>query len=345
MVYFIRNKFTTNIKIGHSDVSTQNRMKAFKTAQDCELELLGEIPGEKKVETSLHRRFDHLRIPNVGKEWFRADAELLMVIDRLLNPYPRLMGHEIQSVYLAGRITCDAWREYLLPGSYGDIANSVKTEDDEWFTSRLVEVPGFSGRLDYNGPFWLDVNVKHGTNDFSDHGYGPSSGLTNLDLVRSKSLNGVVRSDLVFAWIDDASCFGTLAEISVAYSHSRTSNRAKVIVVATGKDFRADDMWFVTGMAHYFIEGVANPRVAWDRLWGGDISPVVRKPTAAPAEPDTSMFRVGVKVRMPVYGIGRILAVHGEYPNKMARVVFANGDEKTFILTRSPMEVIEDSEQ
>ena len=44
-----------------------------------------------------------------------------------------------------------------------------------------------------------------------------------------------------------------------------------------------------------------------------------------------------VAVMHPQYGIGRIVAIHGNGPNRKGRVAFTIGGEKTFVLAKSPL--------
>ncbi len=60
-------------------------------------------------------------------------------------------------------------------------------------------------------------------------------------------------------------------------------------------------------------------------------------PAAAPTHADLDAFRPGVSVLHPEYGLGRIVAVEGAGPNRKARVAFAVGPERTFVLSRSPL--------
>jgi DNA helicase-2/ATP-dependent DNA helicase PcrA len=52
---------------------------------------------------------------------------------------------------------------------------------------------------------------------------------------------------------------------------------------------------------------------------------------------DLDVFRPGVSVVHPDYGIGRIVAIDGAGPNRKGRVAFTVGGERTFILAKSPL--------
>lgn len=51
-------------------------------------------------------------------------------------------------------------------------------------------------------------------------------------------------------------------------------------------------------------------------------------------------FQPGVSVLHPEYGLGRLTAIEGAGPNRKGRVSFTLAGEKTFILARSPLRVV-----
>lgn len=77
-VYFVQNGETKRIKIGSSD-KPKSRISNLQTATDCELKLLGTIPGDVVVEKQLHEEFaDHRH----RGEWF--DGAILAAIEKLV---------------------------------------------------------------------------------------------------------------------------------------------------------------------------------------------------------------------------------------------------------------------
>ena len=52
---------------------------------------------------------------------------------------------------------------------------------------------------------------------------------------------------------------------------------------------------------------------------------------------DLNRFRPGISVAHPQYGLGRLLAIDGNGPNRKGRVAFAVGGERTFVLAKSPL--------
>jgi DNA helicase-2/ATP-dependent DNA helicase PcrA len=52
---------------------------------------------------------------------------------------------------------------------------------------------------------------------------------------------------------------------------------------------------------------------------------------------DLAVFRAGVSVLHPEYGLGKIVSVDGAGPNRKGKVVFAVGGEKVFVLSKAPL--------
>jgi hypothetical protein len=85
VIYFIYAPDHELIKIGHS-VNFEQRFRDLKTMMPfVQLICLKLIPGTSEDEREIHKRFNHLRIPEetgrFNTEWFRADPELLAFID------------------------------------------------------------------------------------------------------------------------------------------------------------------------------------------------------------------------------------------------------------------------
>lgn len=73
-VYFAR--LGDLIKVGHSTNPAQR-------ASSLSAELIGFVPGTPEREAALHSSLRKFRVRN---EWYRADAELLAVVERMLAP-------------------------------------------------------------------------------------------------------------------------------------------------------------------------------------------------------------------------------------------------------------------
>jgi hypothetical protein len=73
-VYFAR--LGDLIKVGHS---TNPKQRAASLSAD----LIGFVPGTPEREAALHSTLGEFRVRN---EWYRGDAELLSIVDKLLAP-------------------------------------------------------------------------------------------------------------------------------------------------------------------------------------------------------------------------------------------------------------------
>lgn len=72
------------VKIGTSD-DPEARMKSLEREYGRPVRLLAMLPGGKDEETAMHRRFDHLRLEQIGRtpEWFYPTKELMGFIRSL----------------------------------------------------------------------------------------------------------------------------------------------------------------------------------------------------------------------------------------------------------------------
>lgn len=61
---------------------------------------------------------------------------------------------------------------------------------------------------------------------------------------------------------------------------------------------------------------------------------------AASTPTDLNVFKPGVNVMHPEYGLGRIIAIDGAGPDRKGRVAFAVGGERTFVLAKSPLRAL-----
>jgi hypothetical protein len=82
VVYFVKNGKRRQIKIGYSG-SVRTRMGELGTSTPENLKLLAHIPGDKKLETELHRRFYKYRIKG---DWFRHEGALAKYVSGLPKP-------------------------------------------------------------------------------------------------------------------------------------------------------------------------------------------------------------------------------------------------------------------
>jgi DNA helicase-2/ATP-dependent DNA helicase PcrA len=60
----------------------------------------------------------------------------------------------------------------------------------------------------------------------------------------------------------------------------------------------------------------------------------------SPGQVDLDAFRVGGSVLHPDYGLGKIVAIEGGGPGRKARIAFAGGSARTFVLAKSPLRLV-----
>lgn len=185
------------------------------------------------------------------------------------------------SIYLAGKIAKQDWRADLVPFLH-------ETWGGAWYASRWsfgdqqwpVLPSGVLGRLDYTGPYFTE-SCTH-----SEDGCGQPEHRMGSDCQGDESplgrttrlcLDAIDRSDIFFAWLDDATAYGTLAEIG--YAHGRR----KRVILATpgvpdtrfaircgghGYDFSGiAELWFALAMGGSVIEA-PTPAAAFNQILG-----------------------------------------------------------------------------
>ena len=154
-------------------------------------------------------------------------------------------------VYLAGKISANGWREKIVI-DIADVANDIT--EKEYATTRYEH-------LVCSGPFFIacDHGCYHGD---ASHGVGAyeagdedEKGAFRCDgrglpqsIVTSICKKQIMRSNFVFAYIDDPSCFGTLCEIGYAVG------RNIPVAVLFANNQLKKDMWFVSEMANIVFD-------------------------------------------------------------------------------------------
>lgn len=154
-------------------------------------------------------------------------------------------------IYLAGKIRSGCWRHSIVNGLRGFASNSGATLRS-YLRERMVPCLHNSilGVHDYVGPFFIscDHSGFHGENT---HGVAATEGdsacaCENTDglgpeSVLRLSLASIASADLLFAWIEAPSCYGTLVELGFAAAHR------KPILIAGPKHL--PDLWFAYQLA------------------------------------------------------------------------------------------------
>lgn len=216
---------------------------------------------------------------------------------KMLRKQPLWVGDKrVRSVYLAGKITGDSWRDDFVRGWSREQSNSryramsdIKIPDfnDDGLVfppslwgdvEECVETP-LGPWLDYVGPWWIGDEVCCGHSVAEDQcsphasgGVNEAHGFSTLRdsakhllqrAVARTAVQAIARSDLVFAWFSSLTAYGSLVEVGLA----RGMN--KLVVIAS--DERAaldDDLWFCDEMGHALY--AQNAKEGWDLFWMND---------------------------------------------------------------------------
>lgn len=140
-------------------------------------------------------------------------------------------------IYLAGKVSKNDWRHEHVRPSPGRSENGAL---EPWPTGHRV------GEWEYTGPFFVsdDHGCAHGP---TSHGAGIGGfcggGYLGPDRpdVLARCLEAIRRADIVFAWLDDETAYGTIAEIGYA------KGLGKFIIVAS--PHVDTELWFPEHMA------------------------------------------------------------------------------------------------
>jgi hypothetical protein len=200
------------------------------------------------------------------------------------------MNQKIKTIYLAGKITGDNWRDEIVGKG---IWHCPKTTEQKYQVPCVVHGAIF-GVYDYTGPFMVETMVQireeltpvidyyHrfskaedsiGAKKFAEELHGVGSDIepeanhgepfqTQVDrhAIITNCFSGIAKANLVFCWIDRTDIFGTLAEIGYAKSLGCQ------IWIAGPR--RMEKMWFVYEMANKTMFGDITPAQALRDMLG-----------------------------------------------------------------------------
>jgi len=163
----------------------------------------------------------------------------------------RSVGKEHHNVYLAGKIDKHDWR-----GAFINYRSASLWEPDvkpvDWFLAKRVAI---NESATMTGPYFIscDHGCYHGEGTHgvqcewnclgADHNH-----MLFRDQVEYISRKQIDAADVVLAYINDPTCYGTLAEIGYARA------RNKYIIVVYASDELRESMWFVGEMANLVYE-------------------------------------------------------------------------------------------
>lgn len=92
MIYFIQQGCDGPIKIGYSNNNVYERLISLQIGNPNELKLIEEIPGTRRVEKKLHKRFSNERIRG---EWFEYSERLKLFIENGCDDNPDLYKNHV----------------------------------------------------------------------------------------------------------------------------------------------------------------------------------------------------------------------------------------------------------
>ena len=242
-------------------------------------------------------------------------------------------------IYLAGKIEKDCWRHGLVSG-LRDVAPGASCDDVDstyrWDTGLPILRNAVDGRHDYVGPYFTscDHGCYHGEHthgvlnrsSVSGSGSGDNARLERArERVHRLCLEAVDRCDVLFAWVNTTSCYGTIAEIAWARS------RGKLIWVAGPEEL--NDLWFVWRFADLRLfgsRGALDAFRALERVHAGHATVADYQPATAPqkkylvtlgepADAVTSFTKREAQLRIAELAAGRPPANRPPRPRKSGR--------------------------
>lgn len=297
MIYFIQDETLSLVKIGYTGGDDpQSRLKALQTGNPCGLTLLYTMPGEQKLEGELHQRFAAARERG---EWFRPVPALLKFIleNAALAAFdqgakaPANALFEIPAelprlrLYLAGKIARRDWRHEIVPGLPGAWTAGCMVSDLDGHGQWPAMQRAIFGHFTYAGPYFADCghscnfgDDSHGLNasdetTISGHTGDHGEEVTTRFQVVERCSRAIRNSDVVFAWIDQLDCYGTVAEIGFAAA------LGKQIWVAGPTAYR--DMWLLYAMAtigHFGETSACSALKACIREWQATLAATAKGP-------------------------------------------------------------------
>lgn len=206
-------------------------------------------------------------------------------------------GEFKQSIYLAGKITAHGWRDDIVnpcwveesSSDLGDNGSGINFADTDVVSMPAAWTLRTSEHYDITGPFFVrcDHSCTHGESTHATAGGCIQNHRAVMRYeVRRLCLDAIERSDVLFVWLDDATAYGTIAEIAWAHRAEKhivlavppcpTKNvYGWGIVGGHSMEITCDciihgEQWFVAGMANHIIQA-ADATTAWNQWMGPKI--------------------------------------------------------------------------
>jgi Nucleoside 2-deoxyribosyltransferase len=166
-----------------------------------------------------------------------------------------------KGIYLAGKISRYDWRHDIVKGLRNVYSGDCEGDftgigtPDTW-----TALPKAVFGLDYMGPYFIsdDHGCCHGADSHGAAAIPGHNGNSRQSEVTRWCTNAIERSDIIFAWLEDTTCYGTLVELGYAKALGKT-------IWIAGIDARwiDSDLWFACNLAdEVYFEEWLNPSIA-----------------------------------------------------------------------------------
>lgn len=167
-------------------------------------------------------------------------------------------------IYLAGKVEKNDWRHTAVRGIDEVCFDLYYNPCQEW----PILPRAIADKYDYCGPYF--ISCDHGcSHEKNSHGYGKGCG-ANFDIELYDHVNGteasrvhvtieckkaIKASDVVFAWIDDLTAYGTLFELGYATALGKKiylylkkeipeNPNDWISILECERTYQFDDLWF-----------------------------------------------------------------------------------------------------
>jgi hypothetical protein len=163
--------------------------------------------------------------------------------------------------YFAGKIKAHCWRHTLVDG-LRDYGNHC-----EAYCCGFME-GAINGVHNYVGPFF--IGCDHSCSHVSGH-HGMHRGCETGCQTPGRAaafhncISNIYHADVVFAWIDSRECYGTIAEIGMAYGLKKIISIGVTHSLGAHRDFDRD-LWFMLKMSTLGIVYAANAKAAFKEV-------------------------------------------------------------------------------
>ena len=150
------------------------------------------------------------------------------------------------SIYLAGKIAKNGWRDTIVKGLRGHGMGSCGDVTPYEEPPGILEGAIF-GEHHYTGPFFLSCDHgcfhgrrTHGAMPSREFTVSPGDRFTAQIHAWSRCMKAIRESDMLFAWLETNDCHGTLAEIGFA------KGLGKYVQVVRKDGVKLDELWFAS---------------------------------------------------------------------------------------------------